>query len=99
MDRGEYEFYHEDGRTFCGTQRDFRRENSSVNTTLLVRGKTVHGWRVRNPADPVREDPPYTETRGQRNVCWIERRCFVPEGAQVGRPVQLMPWQRQELLR
>jgi phage terminase large subunit-like protein len=38
-------------------------------------------------------------TRGERNVRWIEKFCRVPEGANVGQPVNLRPWQRAEILR
>jgi len=33
-------------------------------------------------------------TRGERNIAWIEQYCRVPEGAHVGAPVVLRPWQR-----
>ena len=33
-------------------------------------------------------------SRGERNIAWIERYCRVPEGAHVGAPVVLRPWQR-----
>lgn len=42
---------------------------------------------------------PKAETRGERNIRWIEEHCRVPEGAQVGRPITLRPWQRREVLR
>lgn len=38
-------------------------------------------------------------TRGERNCEWIERYCRVPEGKDVGKPVVLRPWQRQEICR
>lgn len=34
-------------------------------------------------------------TRGERNCAWIEAHCRVPEGALVGQPVKLRPWQRE----
>jgi phage terminase large subunit-like protein len=34
-------------------------------------------------------------SRGDRNADWIENFCCVPEGALVGQPVQLRPWQRE----
>lgn len=34
-------------------------------------------------------------SRGQRNINWIEGYCFVPEGAKVGEPVRLRPWQKR----
>jgi phage terminase large subunit-like protein len=37
--------------------------------------------------------------RSERNAQWIEKYCRVPEGAHVGRPVVLRPWQRAELAR
>jgi phage terminase large subunit-like protein len=33
-------------------------------------------------------------TRGEENCDWIEAHCRVPEGALVGRPVRMRPWQR-----
>jgi phage terminase large subunit-like protein len=38
------------------------------------------------------------ETKGQRNIRWIEANCFVPEGKLVGQPVKLRDWQKQFLL-
>lgn len=37
-------------------------------------------------------------SRGQRNVAWIEAKCCVPEGKDVGQPVKLRPWQ-QDIIR
>lgn len=34
-------------------------------------------------------------TRGEQNCDWIELHCRVPEGALVGKPVVLRPWQRE----
>ena len=42
---------------------------------------------------------PQAETRGDRNIRWIEENCRVPEGRDVGKPVRLRPWQRLELKR
>ena len=39
------------------------------------------------------------ETRGARNVAWVEKYCRVPEGRDVGKPVVLRPWQREEIKR
>lgn len=33
-------------------------------------------------------------SRGERNCCWIEAYCRIPEGRFVGEPVKLRPWQR-----
>ncbi|MCO5077101.1 MULTISPECIES: terminase TerL endonuclease subunit [unclassified Chelatococcus] len=33
-------------------------------------------------------------TRGERNCRWIEKHCYIPEGAHIGRPVRLRPWQK-----
>lgn len=38
---------------------------------------------------------PIPDTRGGRNVRWIEAMCRVPEGAMVGQPVRLLQWQRE----
>src|ERR1044072_4321450 len=32
--------------------------------------------------------------RAERNIDWIEANCLVPEGADVGKPVKLRPWQK-----
>jgi len=37
------------------------------------------------------------ESRGDRNIRWIEEKCRVPEGKLVGKPVVLREWQRFEL--
>lgn len=37
-------------------------------------------------------------TRGEENCDWIEACCRVPEGALVGQPVKLRPWQRDIIL-
>lgn len=39
------------------------------------------------------------QTRGNRNIAWIERYCRVPEGKDVGKPVKLRPWQKKEIRR
>lgn len=38
-----------------------------------------------------------TPTRAERNIAWIEKYCRVPEGRDVGKPVKLRPWQKDEL--
>lgn len=38
-------------------------------------------------------------TRGERNIAWIERHCRIPEGRDVGKPVRLRDWQKDELRR
>lgn len=37
------------------------------------------------------------QTRGERNIEWIERFCRIPEGADIGKPVRLRPWQKREI--
>jgi phage terminase large subunit-like protein len=39
------------------------------------------------------------ETRGQRNIRWIQDHCFVPEGKFIGQPFELAPWQKRDLLK
>lgn len=39
------------------------------------------------------------ETRGQRNIRWIEDHCRIPEGKDVGKPVKLRPWQKRDILK
>ena len=43
--------------------------------------------------------PPSVETRGQRNIRWIEENCVIPEGKFVGQPVKLRVWQKGAILR
>src|SRR5215469_11398071 len=38
------------------------------------------------------------KTRGEEVIGWIERACFVPEGANVGQPLKLLDWQRDWIL-
>jgi phage terminase large subunit-like protein len=40
-----------------------------------------------------------TKTRAERNIKWIEDHCCVPEGRDVGKRVQLRPWQREEIIK
>lgn len=40
-----------------------------------------------------------SKTRGQKIIAWIESKCRVPEGRDVGKPLVLRPWQRAEILR
>jgi phage terminase large subunit-like protein len=37
--------------------------------------------------------------RGDRNIAWIEAHCRVPEGANVGKPVKLRDWQKENIRR
>lgn len=39
------------------------------------------------------------ETRAERNIRWIETHCRIPEGRDVGKPVRLREWQRDDLRR
>ena len=48
------------------------------------RARTKHPW-----------DAPLT--RAERNIRWIEKHCYVPEGKGMGHPVKLRPWQKHEL--
>lgn len=34
-------------------------------------------------------------SRGDRAIAWIEKHCRVPEGAKVGQPLRLRPWQKK----
>lgn len=38
-------------------------------------------------------------TRAWRNIRWIETHCVIPEGRDVGKPVKLRSWQRDELVK
>lgn len=42
---------------------------------------------------------PAVQTRAERNIAWIETYCRVPEGRDVGKPVRLREWQKDELIR
>jgi len=53
-----------------------------------VRAKT----KARSPLNP-----PKAPTRGDRNIAWIERYCVVPEGKDIGKPVELRSWQKRDL--
>lgn len=44
-----------------------------------------------------RASPGRGEGRGDRNARWIESYCRVPEGKDVGQPVRLRDWQRDEI--
>lgn len=37
------------------------------------------------------------ETRGERNIRWIEQYCHVPEGKDVGKPMRLRSWQKRDI--
>jgi hypothetical protein len=36
-------------------------------------------------------------TRGGRNIAWIEKWLKIPEGRDVGKPVRLRKWQKDEI--
>ncbi len=38
-----------------------------------------------------------TKTRAERNIEWIERHCFVPEGIYVGHPMRLRDFQKSDI--
>lgn len=40
---------------------------------------------------------PAVEPRGDRNIKWIEEHCRIPEGKDVGKPVRLRDWQKDNL--
>ena len=37
------------------------------------------------------------QTRGDRNIAWVEQHCRIPEGKDVGKPVVLRPWQLSDI--
>jgi phage terminase large subunit-like protein len=39
------------------------------------------------------------QTLGEEVISWIEVTCRVPEGALIGQPIELMDWQKREILR
>ena len=44
-----------------------------------------------------RASPGKAETRAERNIRWIEEYCRIPEGRDVGKPVRLRDWQKDEI--
>lgn len=42
---------------------------------------------------------PRPQTRGERNITWIEDYCRIPEGRDVGKPVRLREWQKEIICR
>lgn len=40
-----------------------------------------------------------SETRAERNIRWIEEKCRIPEGKDVGKPVRLRVWQKADLVK
>jgi len=42
-------------------------------------------------------DDPSRGTLGERIIAWIEKACYVPEGALIGRQVKLADWQKREI--
>src|SRR5688572_5687113 len=38
-----------------------------------------------------------SESRAARNIEWVEKYCVIPEGKDVGKPVVLRQWQKDEL--
>lgn len=53
--------------------------------------------RTRKPPakKPVRKKR--VQTRGERNIAWIERYCMVPEGKDIGKPMRLRAWQKRDI--
>jgi phage terminase large subunit-like protein len=45
----------------------------------------------------LRKSPGKLETRGERNIRWIQDHCRIPEGKDVGKPVRLRDWQRANI--
>lgn len=41
----------------------------------------------------------YGPARAQKNIDWIEKHCFIPDGKDVGKPVKLRSWQKAEIRR
>ena len=39
------------------------------------------------------------QTFGEEIIAWIETTCRVPEGVLIGQPIELMDWQKREILR
>lgn len=46
---------------------------------------------------PRRASPGKAESRGDRNIEWIQHHCRIPEGKDVGKAVKLREWQRREI--
>jgi phage terminase large subunit-like protein len=39
------------------------------------------------------------KSRAGRNIRWIEKHCYIPKGPDVGQPVKLRPWQKEEVVK
>jgi hypothetical protein len=42
--------------------------------------------------------PKKKQTRAERNIAWVEKRCRIPEGKYVGKPLKLAPFMRDDLI-
>jgi len=40
---------------------------------------------------------PWGKARAERNIKWIEKHCYIPEGRDVGKPVQLREFQKKDI--
>jgi phage terminase large subunit-like protein len=68
------------------TVRKTRRQPKSGKTEWWLTGE------IPKPADRIGLN------RALDNIRWIEKMCVVPEGKDVGKPMFMRPWQRQELV-
>ena len=53
---------------------------------------------MRRNRSAARQEPPLVSlTRAERNIQWVQDYCITPEGRNVGQPIVLRPWQRDEM--
>lgn len=63
-------------------------------STAAARKAPARSSRARTQARPPRVKAP---TRAERNIAWIEKYCRVPEGKNVGKPLKLAPFMKDDL--
>lgn len=82
-------------------QRRTRQQNCGSQIKAGTRRKPPQPpqkTKARKPGPGIKPKPP-RETDGSKVCDWIESKCRVPEGRDVGKPVRLRDWQRREILR
>lgn len=82
-----------------GVRHAGQAEDGAGNENAPDATKPIHpaGRRNRGKARGRSEALGGVETRGDRNIRWIEKHCRIPEGKFVGQPVRLREWQRAEV--
>src|SRR5262249_52965412 len=70
-----------------------RRRQGKIEAPILPPGRAAVTQEPDMPADEEQQ------TLGEEIIAWIESECRVPEGALLGQLIQLMPWQRDAILK